>query len=232
MYYVLLYLQLKINVLCLCIALWSDFCFLRRKAKLVGVPTHLCGITSGLSVFRPFLSPVHSVFRPFSDTDITVFENAVKLQQKPLVWFPGPVIRKDWPFLLLEAKPISPSLWILLYQYEVSQKFKFLLYPRNWKITWIGCSGGLNSPFHQATKQIKKQDSTPTSTLISWSGSESLLTPDPKQKNCLMGEPMFPHNSNIGQHINLRLSLWSTEACTPLNVWVGSQQSASVPCNV
>jgi hypothetical protein len=50
----------KINVLCLCIALWSDF-FLCRRAKLVGVPDLLCGITygpirlSGLYVFPVFL---------------------------------------------------------------------------------------------------------------------------------------------------------------------------------
>jgi hypothetical protein len=59
-------------VLCLRIALWSDFCFLRRRAKLVGVPDPLHGITygpicpSGLYVFWSSILPA------FSDTDITL----------------------------------------------------------------------------------------------------------------------------------------------------------------
>ncbi|KAJ7679993.1 hypothetical protein B0H14DRAFT_2655504 [Mycena olivaceomarginata] len=69
--YSLSYTILKINVLCLCIAPWSDFSFLRRRAKLVGVPDLLRGITSGpirpsgLYVFQS------SVLPAFSDTDIT-----------------------------------------------------------------------------------------------------------------------------------------------------------------
>ncbi|KAJ7790897.1 hypothetical protein B0H14DRAFT_2625555 [Mycena olivaceomarginata] len=53
-------IRLKINVLCLRIAPWSDFCSLRRRAKLVGVPDLLRGITygpirlSGLYVFPVF----------------------------------------------------------------------------------------------------------------------------------------------------------------------------------
>jgi hypothetical protein len=71
MYYVLLYLQLKINVLCLCIALWFEFSFLRRRAKLVGVLDLLCGITSG--PIRPSGLYViwSSVLPAFSDMDIT-----------------------------------------------------------------------------------------------------------------------------------------------------------------
>jgi hypothetical protein len=79
MYYVLLYLQLKINVLCLCIAPWSDSCFLHSRAKLIGVPAHLHGITYGpihlpaLYVLRPLCLPsfTSSVLPASSDTDIT-----------------------------------------------------------------------------------------------------------------------------------------------------------------
>jgi hypothetical protein len=51
-------------VLCLRIAPWSDFCFLRCRAKLVGVPDLLRGITYGF--IRPSGYPPPSGYSPSS----------------------------------------------------------------------------------------------------------------------------------------------------------------------
>jgi hypothetical protein len=49
-------------MLCLCIAPWSDFCLLRRRAKLVGVR---CNRSSTWYHLRPYLS-----FRPFTSSGL------------------------------------------------------------------------------------------------------------------------------------------------------------------